>query len=227
MGGGSLTALPIIETKAGDISAYIPTNVISITDGQIFLESELFYSGVRPAFNVGNSVSRVGGAAQIKAMKSVVGTLKIDLAQFRELEAFATFGSELDKASQSQLDRGYRLTELLKQGLNVPMPVQEQVIVIYAGVRGHIDNVPVEDVQRFESELRAFMRAGHADMLEQIATTGTLPKEGDLEAAIAEFKRGFGSSGPASPAAPGNPPAAEIAAEADVSAQSADETGAE
>jgi len=227
MGGGSLTALPIIETKAGDISAYIPTNVISITDGQIFLESELFYSGVRPAFNVGNSVSRVGGAAQIKAMKSVVGTLKIDLAQFRELEAFATFGSELDKASQSQLDRGYRLTELLKQGLNVPMPVQEQVIVIYAGVRGHIDNVPVEDVQRFESELRAFMRAGHADMLEQIATTGTLPKEGDLEAALAEFKRGFGSSGPASPAAPGNPPAAEVAAEADVSAQSADETGAE
>ena len=226
MGGGSLTALPIIETKAGDISAYIPTNVISITDGQIFLESELFYSGVRPAFNVGNSVSRVGGAAQIKAMKSVVGTLKIDLAQFRELEAFATFGSELDKASQSQLDRGYRLTELLKQGLNVPMPVQEQVIVIYAGVRGHIDDVPVEDVQRFESELRAFMRAGHADMLEQIATTGALPKEADLEAALAEFKRGFGSSGPATPAAPGNPPAAEVAAEADVSAQSADETGA-
>ena len=155
MGGGSLTALPIIETKAGDISAYIPTNVISITDGQIFLESDLFYSGVRPAINVGNSVSRVGGAAQIKAMKSVVGTLKIDLAQFRELEAFATFGSELDKASQAQLDRGYRLTELLKQGLNVPMPVQEQVVVIYAGVRGHIDDVAVEDVQRFEAELRA------------------------------------------------------------------------
>ncbi len=194
MGGGSLTALPIIETKAGDISAYIPTNVISITDGQIFLESELFYSGVRPAFNVGNSVSRVGGAAQIKAMKAVVGTLKIDLAQFRELEAFATFGSELDKASQAQLDRGYRLTELLKQGLNVPMPVQEQVVVIYAGVRGHIDDVPVEDVQRFESELRAFMRASHADLLEHIATTGTLPKEADLEAAIAQFKSGFGTS---------------------------------
>jgi F-type H+-transporting ATPase subunit alpha len=214
MGGGSLTALPIIETKAGDISAYIPTNVISITDGQIFLESELFYSGVRPAFNVGNSVSRVGGAAQIKAMKSVVGTLKIDLAQFRELEAFATFGSELDKASQAQLDRGYRLTELLKQGLNVPMPVQEQVIVIYAGVRGHIDDVAVEDVQRFESELRAFMRAAHADMLEQIASTGTLPKESELEAAVAEFKRGFGSS-ETSPLAPATPAASGSDAPAD------------
>jgi len=202
MGGGSLTALPIIETKAGDISAYIPTNVISITDGQIFLESELFYSGVRPAFNVGNSVSRVGGAAQIKAMKAVVGTLKIDLAQFRELEAFATFGSELDKASQAQLDRGYRLTELLKQGLNVPMPVQEQVVVIFAGVRGHIDDIAVEDVQRFESELRAFMRARHGDLLEQIASTGALPDEGVLEAAIVDFKRGFGASdAPPAPAA--------------------------
>jgi len=202
MGGGSLTALPIIETKAGDISAYIPTNVISITDGQIFLESELFYSGVRPAFNVGNSVSRVGGAAQIKAMKSVVGTLKIDLAQFRELEAFATFGSELDKASQAQLDRGYRLTELLKQGLNVPLPVQEQVVVIYAGVRGHIDDVPVEEVQRFESELRTFMRARHADILEKIVSTGALSNESALEAAIVEFKRGFGSSdGPPAEAA--------------------------
>jgi len=223
MGGGSLTALPIIETKAGDISAYIPTNVISITDGQIFLESELFYSGVRPAFNVGNSVSRVGGAAQIKAMKSVVGTLKIDLAQFRELEAFATFGSELDKASQAQLDRGYRLTELLKQGLNVPIPVQEQVIVIYAGVRGHIDNVPVDDVQRFESEFRAFMRAGHADLLDHIATTGTLPKENELEAAIAEFKSGFGSSDAAPSSASNATLATEAAAGADLSA----ETGAE
>jgi F-type H+-transporting ATPase subunit alpha len=194
MGGGSLTALPIIETKAGDISAYIPTNVISITDGQIFLESELFYSGVRPAFNVGNSVSRVGGAAQIKAMKAVVGTLKIDLAQFRELEAFATFGSELDKASQAQLDRGYRLTELLKQGLNVPLPVEEQVVVIFAGVRGHIDDVAVEDVGRFESELRAFMRARHPEVLEQIALSGTLSNEAELEAAIGEFKRGFSPS---------------------------------
>jgi F-type H+-transporting ATPase subunit alpha len=214
MGGGSLTALPIIETKAGDISAYIPTNVISITDGQIFLESELFYSGVRPAFNVGNSVSRVGGAAQIKAMKSVVGTLKIDLAQFRELEAFATFGSELDKTSQAQLDRGHRLTELLKQGLNVPLPVEEQVIVLYAGVRGHIDDVAVDEVQRFESELRAFMRARHADMLKKIASTGALPKDEELEAAIVEFKGGFASSdkSPASrapeAAAPSDRPAA-------------------
>src|SRR6202522_1907636 len=142
---GSLTALPIIETKAGDISAYIPTNVISITDGQIFLETDLFNSGVRPAMNIGNSVSRVGGAAQIKAMKSVVGSLKIDLAQFRDLEAFATFGSELDKSSQAQLDRGYRLTELLKQGLNAPVPVEEQVVAIYAGTRGWLDTVPVED----------------------------------------------------------------------------------
>src|SRR3974377_2370512 len=133
MGGGSMTALPIIETKAGDISAYIPTNVISITDGQVFLESALFYAGIRPAMNVGNSVSRVGGNAQIKSMKSVSGSLKIDLAQFRELERFAPFGSELDKVSQAQLDRGYRLTELLKQGLSQPMPVEEQVIVIYAG----------------------------------------------------------------------------------------------
>jgi F-type H+-transporting ATPase subunit alpha len=193
MGGGSLTALPIIETKAGDISAYIPTNVISITDGQIFLESDLFYSGVRPAMNVGNSVSRVGGAAQIKAMKTVVGTLKIDLAQFRELEAFATFGSELDKASQAQLDRGYRLTELLKQGIHVPMPVEEQVVVIYAGVRGHVDEVPVEDVQRFERELRAFMRARHPEILEHIRTTGALPEETQLEIALEEFKRGFGA----------------------------------
>ncbi len=146
---------PIIETKAGDISAYIPTNVISITDGQVFFESDLFYAGVRPAINVGNSVSRVGGAAQIKAMKEVSGTLKIDLAQFRELEAFATFGSELDKVSQNQLDRGYRLTELLKQGINQPVPVEEQVIVVFAGTNGYTDEVPVPEVQRYESELRA------------------------------------------------------------------------
>jgi F-type H+/Na+-transporting ATPase subunit alpha len=194
MGGGSLTALPIIETKAGDISAYIPTNVISITDGQIFLEANLFYSGVRPAFNVGNSVSRVGGAAQIKAMRSLVGTLKIDLAQFRDLEAFATFGSELDQASQAQLDRGYRLTELLKQGLNVPLPVEEEVVVIYAGVRGHIDDVAVEDVQRFESELRAFVTARHDDLLETIRSTGAMPEESELEAAITEFKKAFAPS---------------------------------
>ena len=153
LGAGSLTALPIIETKAGDISAYIPTNVISITDGQVFLESDLFYSGVRPAINVGNSVSRVGGAAQIKAMRSVAGTLKTDLAQFRDLEAFAAFGSELDKVSQAQLDRGYRLTEILKQPQNAPVPVEEQVLAIYAATKGFVDDIPVADVRRFESEL--------------------------------------------------------------------------
>ena len=153
-GGGSFTALPIIETKAGDVSAYIPTNVISITDGQVYLESDLFYAGVRPAINVGISVSRVGSAAQIKAMKSVSGTLKLDLAQFRELEAFATFGSELDRVSQAQLDRGYRLTELLKQGLNAPVPVEEQVVVIFAGSEGYVDEIPVSEVQRYEHEVR-------------------------------------------------------------------------
>jgi F-type H+-transporting ATPase subunit alpha len=191
MGGGSLTALPIIETKAGDISAYIPTNVISITDGQIFLETDLFNSGVRPAMHVGNSVSRVGGAAQIKAMRAVAGTLKIDLAQFRDLEAFATFGSELDKASQAQLDRGYRLTELLKQGLNEPLPVEEQVVVIYAGTHGHVDDIAIADVQRFERELRAHFRARHADLLQQIRETGQLPDEAAMDAAIQELKVQF------------------------------------
>ena len=191
LGGGSLTALPIIETKAGDISAYIPTNVISITDGQVFLESDLFYSGVRPAINVGNSVSRVGGAAQIKAMKSVAGTLKIDLAQFRDLESFATFGSELDKSSQAQLDRGYRLTELLKQGLNAPVPVEEQCLVIYAGTRGWLDTVPVEDVRRFEQELVTTFRATHADLLEHIRSTGTMPDSAALDAALKSFLDGF------------------------------------
>src|SRR6478736_35094 len=150
-GGGSLTALPIIETKAGDVSAYIPTNVISITDGQIYLVDDLFKSGVRPAVDVGISVSRVGGNAQIKAMKSVSGTLKLDLAQFRELEAFASFGSELDKVSQAQLDRGYRLTELLKQPQRSPLPVEEQVVSIFAGTRGFIDDIPIRDVRRFEA----------------------------------------------------------------------------
>jgi F-type H+-transporting ATPase subunit alpha len=194
MGGGSLTALPIIETKAGDISAYIPTNVISITDGQIFLESDLFYSGVRPAINVGNSVSRVGGAAQIKAMRNVAGTLKIDLAQFRDLESFATFGSELDKSSQQQLDRGYRLTELLKQGLNSPMPVEEQCIVIYAGTKGWLDAIPVEDVRRFESELLTTFRAQHADILDHIRTSGTLPGADTIDAALRSFVDGFAVS---------------------------------
>src|SRR4051795_7470027 len=173
-GGGSLTALPIIETKAGDISAYIPTNVISITDGQVFLEDDLFKSGIRPAINVGQSVSRVGGAAQIKAMKAAVGTLKGDLAQFRELQAFAQLGSELDSVSQQQLDRGFRLTELLKQGLNSPMPVEEQVVSLYAGTRGHLDPVPVPDVRRFESELLTWFRTRHADILDAIRTGGSI-----------------------------------------------------
>jgi F-type H+-transporting ATPase subunit alpha len=190
-GGGSFTALPIIETKAGDVSAYIPTNVISITDGQVYLESDLFYAGVRPAINVGISVSRVGSAAQIKAMKSVSGTLKLDLAQFRELEAFATFGSELDRVSQAQLDRGYRLTELLKQGLNAPVPVEEQVVVIFAGSEGYVDEIPVSEVQRYESEVRAYFRATHADILEGIRTSGKLPEGDKLETALRAFTDSF------------------------------------
>ena len=192
-GGGSLTALPIIETKAGDISAYIPTNVISITDGQVYLQADLFYSGVRPAIDVGNSVSRVGNAAAIKAMRQVNGSLKIDLAQFRDLESFATFGSELDKASQAQLDRGYRLTELLKQPLNAPMPVEEQVLVLYAGTRGWIDPVPIADVRRFESELLAFLRAQHAGLIEHVRTTGELPYEEEIDTALKSFTTAFGT----------------------------------
>ncbi|MCL4445680.1 MAG: F0F1 ATP synthase subunit alpha [Actinobacteria bacterium] len=190
-GAGSLTALPIIETKAGDISAYIPTNVISITDGQIFLESDLFYSGQRPAIHVGNSVSRVGGAAQVKAMRSVSGTLKIDLAQFRELEAFATFGSELDKISQAQLDRGYRLSELLKQPQNAPVPVDEQVLVVYAGTNGWTDSVPVSEVIRFESEVRAYFRNNHPDLLATIRETGALPEKSQMDKGLQEFLDGF------------------------------------
>ncbi|HZU73481.1 MAG TPA: F0F1 ATP synthase subunit alpha [Acidimicrobiales bacterium] len=191
MGGGSLTALPIIETKAGDISAYIPTNVISITDGQIFLESDLFYAGVRPAVNVGRSVSRVGGNAQIRAMRSVAGSLRTDLAQFRELEAFATFGSELDRVSQAQLDRGYRLTELLKQGRNAPMAVEEQVVSIYAGTNGHLDDIPVGDVRRFEAELVEFLRARHPEVLSAIRDTKQLPEKEGIEKAMSEFKAVF------------------------------------
>ncbi len=194
LGGGSLTALPIIETKAGDISAYIPTNVISITDGQIFLQADLFYSGVRPAIDVGNSVSRVGGAAQIRAMRTVAGTLKIDLAQFRDLESFATFGSELDKSSQQQLDRGYRLTELLKQGLNAPMPVEEQVVVIYAGTRGWLDAIPVEDVVRFGAEFLTDMRAKHADILSNIKESSVLNDTEALDAALKLFLDSFAPS---------------------------------
>ena len=191
MGGGSLTALPVIETKAGDVSAYIPTNVISITDGQIFLQDDLFKSGTRPAVDVGISVSRVGSAAQIKAMKTAVGTLKSDLQQFRELEAFASFGSDLDAVSQAQLDRGYRLTELLKQGISSPMPVQEQVVVLMAGTRGYLDNVPVEDVGRFESELLDHFRARHSGVLDDIVTSGRLADEDAFEGYIKEFADGF------------------------------------
>ncbi len=189
-GSGSLTALPVIETKAGDVSAYIPTNVISITDGQIYLQDDLFKSGVRPAVDVGVSVSRVGGDAQTKAMKSVAGTLKIDLAQFRDLEAFATFGSELDAASAAQLGRGYRLVELLKQGLNSPMPVEEQVVSIYTGTNGYLDDLPVEDVQRFESELIETMRTRNAGLLDEIRNSGVLPDD-QVKAAVESFKAAF------------------------------------
>ena len=193
-GGGSLTALPIIETKEGDVSAYIPTNVISITDGQIYLQTDLFRAGVRPAVDVGISVSRVGGNAQIKAMKTVAGTLKIDLAQFRELEAFASFGSELDKVSQAQLDRGYRLTELLKQPLRSPMAVEEQVISIFAGTRGFIDDIPTGDVRRFEAELLEEFRSRHRELLDHIKSEGSLPDEDTITQAIKDFKERFSPS---------------------------------
>jgi F-type H+/Na+-transporting ATPase subunit alpha len=190
-GAGSLTALPVIETKAGDVSAYIPTNVISITDGQIYLQDDLFKSGVRPAVDVGISVSRVGGAAQIKAMKSVSGTLKIDLAQFRELEAFATFGSELDAVSKAQLERGARLVELLKQGLHAPMAVEEQIVSIYAGTNGYLDDIPTSDVRRFETELLDFVRTRHADLMNTIRTSGALPEGDAVASAVTDFKTQF------------------------------------
>jgi F-type H+-transporting ATPase subunit alpha len=177
LGGGSLTALPVIETQAGDVSAYIPTNVISITDGQIYLEPNLFNSGVRPAINVGISVSRVGGNAQIKAMKKVSGTLRLDLAQYRELEAFSKFGSDLDKATQQQLRRGERLVELLKQGQYVPMPVEEQVVIVFAGTQGYIDAVETTKVRRFETEFMDFMRLRHKDLLDEISSKKELTAE--------------------------------------------------
>jgi F-type H+-transporting ATPase subunit alpha len=190
-GAGSLTALPIIETKAGDVSAYIPTNVISITDGQIYLVDDLFKSGVRPAVDVGISVSRVGGAAQIKAMKAVSGTLKLDLAQFRELEAFATFGSELDDVSKRQLERGERLVELLKQGLHAPMAVEDQIVSIFAGTNGYLDDIPAADVQRFEAELLDYMRTRKSDLMQKIRETGALPEGDALAEAATAFKQGF------------------------------------
>jgi len=191
LGGGSLTALPIIETKEGDVSAYIPTNVISITDGQIYLQTDLFRSGVRPAVDVGISVSRVGGSAQIKAMKAVAGTLKLDLAQFRELEAFASFGSELDKLSQAQLDRGYKLTELLKQGLHAPLKVEEQVISIYAGTKGYLDDIPTSDVGRYESELLDEFRSRYSDLMTEIKDSGKLPDDEKMKSAMRGFKERF------------------------------------
>ena len=214
-GAGSLTALPIVETKAGDISAYIPTNVISITDGQIYLETDLFYAGIRPAVNVGLSVSRVGGDAQIKAMKTVSGGLKTDLAQFRELQAFATFGSELDRVSRAQLDRGVMLTELLKQPQSSPVPVEEQVVAIYAGTKGFLDDLAVDDVRGFETALLQDFRTNHADLLESIRTTKALPPTDQLDKAIAEVKKGFATTKPASPSAgPAEPAPANGPAEA-------------
>jgi F-type H+-transporting ATPase subunit alpha len=193
---GSLTALPVIETKAGDVSAYIPTNVISITDGQVYLQDNLFKSGIRPAVDVGVSVSRVGGAAQTKAMKGVSGTLKLDLAQFRELEAFATFGSELDAVSKAQLERGYRLVELLKQNLNSPMPVAEQVVSIFAGTKGYLDSIPVADVSRFESELLAYVNSRHGAMMAELRTNAKADVPADLGDIVAAFKAQFKVTGP-------------------------------
>jgi F-type H+-transporting ATPase subunit alpha len=192
-GNGSLTALPIIETQAGDVSAYIPTNVISITDGQIFLETELFYQGIRPAINVGLSVSRVGSAAQTKAMKKVAGSIKLELAQYREMAAFAQFGSDLDASTQRLLNRGARLTELLKQPQFNPMPVEEQVVSIFAGVNGFLDTVPVNAVTRFEAALLSHVRADHADLLGTIRDTGTLDDDtaGRLKTIIGDFARTF------------------------------------
>jgi F-type H+-transporting ATPase subunit alpha len=193
-GAGSLTALPVIETKAGDVSAYIPTNVISITDGQVYLQDNLFKSGVRPAVDVGISVSRVGGAAQIKSMKSVSGTLKLDLAQFRELEAFATFGSELDAISKAQLERGYRLVELLKQPLNSPMAVEEQVVSIFAGTKGFLDDLPVGDVRRFEKELLEYVNARHGAMVAGIRQDPKSDVPKDLGDIVTAFKAQFKTS---------------------------------
>lgn len=194
LGGGSLTALPIIETQAGDVSAYIPTNVISITDGQIYLGSDLFYSGIRPAINVGLSVSRVGGSAQIKTMKQVAGTLRLDLAQYREMAAFAQFGSELDKATQMQLARGVRMVELLKQGQYKPMPVADQVLSIYAGVNGFLDDVPVDKVQQFEADLLHYIAQNHQDIRKEVASISKIDDKfgGKLKEIITTFKQKMG-----------------------------------
>jgi F-type H+-transporting ATPase subunit alpha len=193
LGGGSLTALPIIETQAGDLSAYIPTNVISITDGQIFLESDLFHQGVRPAINVGNSVSRVGGSAQVKAMRQVAGSLRLDLAQYRELAAFAQFGSDLDKATLNQLNRGRRLVEVLKQPQYQPLGVEKQVIIIYAATNGYLDPVPVERVRDYETELFKFLDTRRAQLLQAVAEKKELNDQikSDLNQALKEFTDQF------------------------------------
>lgn len=190
-GGGSLTALPFVETQAGDIAAYIPTNVISITDGQIFLQSDLFFSGVRPAINAGLSVSRVGGSAQIKAMKKVAGTLRLDLASYRELQAFAQFGSDLDKATQAKLNRGERTVEILKQGLHKPMAVEKQVMSIYALTKGFLDDIAVEDILRFEEEMNTWLENNRKELLTSIRETGKLPDESEMNEAIEAFKKTF------------------------------------
>ncbi len=193
LGGGSITALPVIETQAGDVSAYIPTNVISITDGQIFLESDLFYSGFRPAISVGLSVSRVGGSAQIKAMKQVAGRLRLDLAQYRELQAFAQFGSDLDKATQARLARGERMMEILKQGQYNPMPVQEQVMVLFTAVNGYLDDLPVDRLAKFEEDFLKFMRSSKPEIGKEIAEKGVMSDEliEKLKNAVVEFKKMF------------------------------------
>jgi F-type H+-transporting ATPase subunit alpha len=195
-GGGSLTALPVIETQAGDVSAYIPTNVISITDGQIFLESDLFNAGVRPALNVGISVSRVGGAAQVKAMKSVAGTIKLELAQYRELAAFSQFGSDLDKATLAQLNRGQRLVEILKQPQYVPMAVEKQVVIIWTATSGFLDDLPVAECRRFENELLAYLDINAPDLLRTIKDKKVLSDEtkAALKTQIASFKETFAAA---------------------------------
>ncbi|QOS81449.1 F0F1 ATP synthase subunit alpha [Paenibacillus sp. JNUCC31] len=196
LGGGSLTALPFIETQASDVSAYIPTNVISITDGQIFLEADLFNAGQRPAINVGISVSRVGGSAQIKAMKKVAGSLRLDLAQYRELQAFSQFGSDLDKATQARLNRGARMMEILKQGVNQPLPVEQQVVSLYTAVKGFLDEIPTGDVTRFEGEFLAFMESSHPEILASIRDTKelTADNESALKNAIEKFRKSFAVS---------------------------------
>jgi F-type H+-transporting ATPase subunit alpha len=196
LGGGSLTALPIIETQAGDLSAYIPTNVISITDGQIFLEADLFHQGVRPAINVGNSVSRVGGSAQVKAMRQVAGSLRLDLAQYRELAAFAQFGSDLDKATLSQLNRGRRLVEILKQPQYQPLPVEKQVVIIFAATNGYLDNVPVEHVRAYEIDLYRFLETRRPEILTTVAEKKQIDDElkSSLGAALKEFGEQFAAT---------------------------------